>query len=229
MKYSHILPFLVYFSFGIFPILSMPTITSTPSDINVETQNSAGIRLPNTTIDAFLKSFSAVDIQSNRPLAVTPDNSGTFPIGVTNVTFTAAADSSGDIAKFSANVTVFMSNITTPLDIKVDAQSAAGTPATDAKIKTFLNSVTAVDSGNGDDLKVTPAPGTPTTFPFGVTKVFFDAETDSRGIAPRSAANVTVIDSTPPELIVPFEPKKVSYNPKWRKKLITMTGLSFQE
>ena len=92
--------------------------------------------------------------------------------------------------------------VTAPADITVEAESADGTPATNAVIEAFLQGATAVHEEEVS-FPVT-AVGLPEVFPLGTTAVTFSA-TDAASNIGTAQATVTVLDATPPALIGPAD------------------------
>ena len=92
--------------------------------------------------------------------------------------------------------------VTAPADLTVEAESSAGTPATNAAIAAFLEAGTAQDE-LGVTVPVT-AVSPSELFPLGSTPVTFSA-TDSESNTGTAQATVTVVDTTPPALIVPAD------------------------
>jgi len=89
--------------------------------------------------------------------------------------------------------------VTPPAAITVPAQNAGGTFASHPLIEAFLNGATALDNVDG----VLEAFGeTPILFPLGETVFVFSA-TDAAGNTGTATARVTVVDLSPPSIVVP--------------------------
>lgn len=89
--------------------------------------------------------------------------------------------------------------IIAPAAITVAATDASGTLAIEASITEFLEAVTATDGLNGTLVVTNDAPS---VFPVGTTKVTFTA-TDSAGNLITAFTLVTVVDLSPPLLVLP--------------------------
>jgi hypothetical protein len=91
--------------------------------------------------------------------------------------------------------------ITCPAPVHVEQAGASGTPATHATIAAFLSGATATDDTD-------PAPvitnNAPAMFPPGTTPVIFRA-TDASGNHAECTSNVTVLDTTPPQIAVKLD------------------------
>ena len=88
--------------------------------------------------------------------------------------------------------------VSVPADITVDAESASGTPASDAAIAAFLQAATATDATDGS---VSVTNDSPDTFSVGATVVTFSAA-DSLGNVGTNTATVTVEDQSPPVITI---------------------------
>ncbi|MEL7451190.1 MAG: Ig-like domain-containing protein, partial [Pseudomonadota bacterium] len=88
-----------------------------------------------------------------------------------------------------------------PGPVTVNAQSAAGTPASDLAIDTLLNAPQASDDRDGP---VPVSNDAPTLFPLGTTPVTF-AATDASGNRAELVVDITVADLAPPLLTVPAD------------------------
>ena len=88
--------------------------------------------------------------------------------------------------------------VTAPADIRVEAKSPTGTPATNPAIAAFLTGASAVDDEDG----VPVTTKAPSVFPLGPTVVTFSA-TDSAGNAGTAQTTVAVVDTTPPDVTAP--------------------------
>jgi hypothetical protein len=137
-------------------------------------------------------------------ITCTRQSGSTFQLGATIVTCTAT-DSQGKLGGASFTITVVDTTapvLTAPADLKV--QSETSLPATDPRIKAFLEAATATDIVDTGPEITTNAP---TTFPVGTTTVVFTAEDDS-GNRSEDSAVLTVtpdpvgaqpgVDTTPP-------------------------------
>jgi trimeric autotransporter adhesin len=178
-----------------------PVVTA-PADITVEATSAAGTPASNTAITNFLAGLGAVDSVDPAP-TLSHDGLTIFPLGVTVVTFTYT-DASGNTGSNTATVTIVDTTapvVTAPTDITVEAQSAAGTPASNTEITTFLVSSSAIDAV---DSIPTLTHDAPVTFPLGVTIVTF-IHTDATGNAGSDTATVTIVDTTAPVVTAPTD------------------------
>ncbi len=165
-------------------------IVTAPSNLIVEGPGTA-------EIDTFLNDATVIDIADPSPV-LSHDAPAQFPLGDTLVAFTFT-DASGNTGSASATVTITDSTnpvVTAPSDIIIEAESAAGTPATNTTITSFL-----LDSSATDNVDSAPvlSHDSPVTFPLGDTAVTF-TYTDEAGNSSASSALVTVRDTTPPEI-----------------------------
>jgi hypothetical protein len=120
----------------------------------------------------------ASDISCNRP------SGATFPLGTTLVTC-SATDSQGNVGGASFTITVVDTTppvLTAPANLAI--QSTTALPASDPRVKAFLESATATDIADLSPEITTNAPG---TFPVGNTTVVFTAEDDAGNRAEKSA------------------------------------------
>ena len=168
-----------------------PTLT-VPGDQNVETENPGG--------KAVTYSVTAFDIVSG---SLTPNcnhNSGDiFPIGTTAVHCTAT-DGAGKSSSGDFNVTVALVDHAPPVlsgygDKTVEANGPAGSVVN-------FPTPTAVDALDGPIAAVFCAPPSASVFPLGTTAVDCSA-TDNHGNTGHATFNVTVTDTTAPNLIIP--------------------------
>ncbi|MBA3735751.1 MAG: HYR domain-containing protein [Actinobacteria bacterium] len=168
-----------------------PTLT-VPSNQRVETENPGGV--------AVTYSASASDIVDGTiSPSCSPASGTTFAIGTTPVHCTAT-DRHGNASSGDFNVTVTLADHTPPVlsnyaDKTVEANGPGGSVVN-------YSTPTAVDALDGPIGVVSCAPGSGTTFPLGTTAVNCSA-TDSHGNVGHASFNVTVEDTTGPNLIVP--------------------------
>jgi trimeric autotransporter adhesin len=186
-----------------------PVVTA-PTDITVEAASADGTAASNTAITTFLAGSSAIDTVDPAPV-FSHDGLTVFPLGATVVTFTYT-DTDGNVGTDTAIVTIVDTTspiVTAPTDITVEAESAAGTSASNAAITSFLTDSSALDAVN-------PFPSFShdglTTFPLGITDVTF-TYTDAAGNAGTDIATVTVVDTTAPVItLVGNNPLTVDLN-----------------
>jgi len=133
------------------------------------------------------------------------DASGVYPLGTTQVTFTAA-DASGNTASCSVPVSVQDTTppvLSCPQFETAECTSPAGTSIHIAATATDLCSPTAVQILNDRSLGGADASG---TYPLGATPVTFTA-TDASGNVATCGTNLTVQDITSPQLALALSPK----------------------
>jgi len=161
-----------------------PTLTC-PADITVEQQDAAG-----TSVEF---AATAQDDQDPAPAVVCDPPSGTvFPLGTTIVACTAT-DAAGNRAEGSFRVTVADTTppvLVPPEDLRVEQTSPGGTPVD-------LGEAAALDRC---DAAVAITNDAPALFPQGTTLVTWRA-VDASGNAATATQRVTVVDTTPPQLL----------------------------
>ena len=171
------------------PADSTPPVIAAPADIATEATGPAGA----------VVSFAATandDVDGPVSVLADPASGSTFPLGTTVVDL-GAADSAGNIATASFNVTVKDTTppvITAPADVTAEATSAAGATVTYA-----LPGAEDIVSGN---VAVAASQASGSTFSLGATSVGLTA-TDAAGNTATASFTVTVVDTTAPELSVP--------------------------
>ncbi len=167
---------------------------TTPPDVTCPADTTAECTSPAGATVVF--SVSATDLCDTNPSVVcVPPSGSTFPPGTTTVNCTAT-DSSGNSAMCSFDVTVEDTtdpDITCPADLTEECTSPAGA------VVTFSPSVTDLCDPNPS---VVCVPESGSTFAFGTTIVTCTA-TDASGNSAQCAFNVTVEDTTPPDLACP--------------------------
>ena len=176
-----------------------PVITA-PASIIVAATDADGAAASDAAIAAFLSGASATD-NVDESSAVTNDGLAVFPLGETEVTF-SATDAAGNIGSASATVTVTDQTapvITAPADGTIAATDASGTAATDAAVVAWIESAVATDNV---DSNLTIINDAPETLPLGATVVTFTV-TDAAGNTSSAAATATVADTTAPEITAP--------------------------
>jgi len=164
-----------------------PPVLTVPAAVSAEQTSRAG-----TPVD--IGQATATDICDANP-AIASNAPAVFPLGATTVTWTAT-DASGNRATGTQEVTVVDTtppDLTVPADIRQEQTSLAGTE------KVNLGTATATDICDAD---VAITNNAPATFPLGTTVVKWTA-TDDSGNKATGAQRVTVVDTTPPTLVVP--------------------------
>jgi hypothetical protein len=175
-----------------------PTVT-VPASKTVEANGPTGALVTYespTAVDAV--DGPIPNVNCNRP------SGSNFQLGVTLVTCTAT-DSTNHTGGASFTITVADTTppvLTIPANLAI--QSSSSIPATDSRIKSFLDGATATDIVDASPAITTNAPS---SFPLGTTTVVFTAKDDAGNKAEKSAV-VTVttgpvepqpdLDTTPP-------------------------------
>ncbi|MBL4826187.1 MAG: HYR domain-containing protein, partial [Spongiibacteraceae bacterium] len=176
-----------------------PVIT-TPVNLAITIDSGTTIPASNTAIAAFLAGATAVD-DVDGALTVTHDAPGTFPLGVTPVSF-SATDSAGNIGTTIATVSVSDAGspvITVPADLILTVDTVNSLAASNSSIAGFLAAATALDDIDGS---VSVTNNAPAVFPVGETIVTFSA-LDSANNLGRATASVTLVDTGAPVITVP--------------------------
>lgn len=161
-------------------------VLNLPSDITATATSASGV------IVSYV--VTATDLVSDPPIvSCSPLSGAIYPIGTTQVNCTAM-DQIGNTSTGSFNITVQGKPVLTlPADITAEATSPLGAAVT--------FTATAVDPVDGV-VPVTCTPASGSTFPLGTTVVSCTA-TNSLHLSTTGTFNVTVVDTTPPTLILP--------------------------
>ncbi len=174
--------------------------------VTVEDNQAPTLSLPaNITVEADSTSGKTVTYSATATDAVagpvtptcTPPSGSNFGIGTTTVTC-SATDGHNDPASGTFTITVTDSSgpvLSGYANKTVEANGPGGSVVN-------YPAVSATDSIDGPIASVSCAPASGTTFPLGTTAINCSA-TDSHGNTGNAAFNVTVADTTPPNLIVP--------------------------
>jgi hypothetical protein len=123
-------------------------------------------------------------VGGNLPVTCVPPSGSTFPLGTTVVTC-SASDGSGNVGRASLQISVVDTTppvLTVPKNLAI--QSTTALPATDSRIKAFVEGATATDIVDG---KPTITTNAPSTFPLGTTTVTFTAVDDDDNETQKSA------------------------------------------
>jgi len=119
--------------------------------------------------------------------------------GTVTVTAVGSTDLETNTVTSSVNKDTTGPAVSVPASITVDADSADGTPASNAAIAAFLGEATAADATDGSVAVTNDAPA---VFPVGATTVTFSAS-DVLGNVGSNTAIVTVEDQSPPVINAP--------------------------
>ena len=171
---------------------------TTPPDLTVPGDFSVNTSSPSGTAVSYAASANDNLDGAIAPVCA-PASGSTFPVGATTVTCTAT-DAHGNTAQKSFTVTVVLVDTTPPSfsnvpgHIRREADGPAGSVVTYA-------APTAVDSLDGP-VPVSCAPASGATFRLGTTTVTCTA-TDAHGNTATATFEVTIVDTTPPRLVVP--------------------------
>src|SRR5205085_9056765 len=122
-----------------------------------------------------------------------------FPVGTTTVTCTAK-DAHGNSSQATFKVTVVLVDVTPPAFSSVPGAMKREADGPKGSVVTYT-APTAVDNVDGP-VPVTCSPLSGKLFPLGVTKVHCSA-TDAHGNTGTAVFEVTVVDTTPPRLLLP--------------------------
>lgn len=176
-------------SFNVTVVDTTPPVLTLPADMTVNTPDASG------AVVNF--SASAIDsVDGLVPVICLPASGSLFTIGTTTVNCTAA-DSHTNTTSGNFNVTVTIVDTTPPVwnvpsDFSVEATGPAGAVVTYA--------ASATDPGGVSSQSCSPASGA--TFALGTTTVNCTAM-DTHGNTGTASFNVTVVDTTPPALMLP--------------------------
>jgi len=206
-------------------IANRPPTANAGTDQTVEATSPAGtvVTLNGTSSsdpddDTLTFSWSAPGIVFDDPTSSTP--SATFPLGSTTVTLVVndgTVDSEPDTVTITVEDTT-PPTLTVPVDITVECDTVGGTEISNPGIQAFLNSATATDIVDPAPTITNNAPG---FCPLGDTVVTFTA-TDFSGNSTSASSTITVVDTTPPMLIVTADQTSL-WPPNGKYQLITLS------
>ena len=169
-----------------------PAIEGTPSDFQLEAEGSAGATGTYT-------SPSAADIVDGEvAVTCTPPSGSSFALDETTTVNCSAADAAGNTA--TSSFTVHVSDGTAPaLSLPSDITEEAAGPS--GAVVTFAPTASDLVDGIVD---VTCLPPSGSTFGLDTTAVQCSA-TDAHGNSAAGSFNVTVVDTTAPDLTMPAD------------------------
>ncbi|MBI3843626.1 MAG: HYR domain-containing protein, partial [Planctomycetes bacterium] len=174
--------------FNVTVVDTTPPAITCPADMNRVCTGPDGKAITFTT--------TATDLCDPSPTIVcVPPSGSTFPIGTTQVCCTAT-DHSNNSSQCCFNITIFDNrppSITCPPDITAECTRPAGKPVT--------FTVTATDTCDPDPTIVCNPPSG-SNFPQGTTQVCCTA-TDHNNNSAQCCFNVTIVDTTAPEITCP--------------------------
>jgi hypothetical protein len=176
-------------------------VVSVPADITVDAESASGTPASDAAIAAFLQAATASDA-TDGSVSVTNDAPGTFPVGATIVTF-SAADSLGNVGSNTATVTIEDQSppVITIENATIAATDADGTAKTNAAVAEWLESASSTDNVDGTVTQGITNDA-PDVFPLGSTTVTFTA-TDSSDLTATAEAVLTITDLTAPVVTAP--------------------------
>lgn len=172
------------------PDTTAPALTDMPADTTVEATSPDG-----ATVD-YTAPAATDDVDPEPTVTCDPPSGSVFALGTTTVTCTAQ-DSSGNTSSDTFDATVL--DTTGPaLDGLPDDTTAEATSSEGATVEFSLP--TASDTVDVDP-SVLCDPPSGSTFPLGTTTVTCTA-TDTTGNSTTGSFDVTVVDTTPPPLVL---------------------------
>lgn len=147
--------------------------------------------------DTITYAWAATGVVFDDPTSATP--TGGFPDGTTVVTLTVSDGIQEDMSTVSITVVdTTPPDITCPAPITVECSSHCGTADDDIQFDGWFDTASAVDVCDPNPVITDDHPD---CFPLGITPVTFTA-TDGDGNSSECIVNVTVEDTTPPEITV---------------------------
>lgn len=178
-----------------------PEIT-VPANITAEAMSPAG-----AVVSYGVSATNDATIVCSQP------SGSTFPLGVTTVNCTATNAGGSDTDSFTVTVVDTRPPVLMLEDVTAEATSASG-----AEVVYVATATDLVDTDV--DVQCTPASGS--TFALGTTVVSCTA-TDDSGNSATDSFNVTVVDSTPPQILSVEANPNVLWPPNHKMANITVT------
>jgi hypothetical protein len=178
-----------------------------PADITAEATSSAGAMVT-----------FVVTATNDATIVCTPPSGSTFALGETTVSCTATNAGGDDTGTFKVTVVdTTAPELDLPADITAEATSSAGADVTFTATATDL-----VDSSV--NVQCTPASGS--TFALGTTTVSCEA-TDDSGNSSSDSFTVTVVDSTPPQILSVEATPNTLWPPNHQMVNVAVTVVAF--
>ena len=184
-----------------------PPVIAPPTPLLLECDGPAGIPVSDPRVQAWLAEASATDACG--PVAVDDDLIDTLlpgcAPGTTRVVTFSSVDDCGNAASIESTITVVDTTppeLSVPTDLVLECNSPGGVPLDDPQVQAWLAAASASDVCGS----AVVAHDAPPLLPSGcapdgaVTLVSFTA-TDDCGLTTVLGSTITVVDSTPPEVL----------------------------
>ena len=176
------------------PDTSAPVI-SAPDSISVAAQSSAGTSANSAVISDFLNAVSALD-NVDGTVAVSNDAPALFPLGLTNVTFSASDRAGNNAQQVTRTVTVF--------DADAPVINLNGSSAIDHMYGLAYTDMGAVAEDAVDGSVTVTTEGSVDVNTVGIYSLIYSAVDTEGNVALQVTRTVTVITSIIPESVEPF-------------------------
>ncbi|MDX6408467.1 MAG: hypothetical protein QOE13_1538 [Gaiellaceae bacterium] len=171
-----------------------PVLSGVPANISQDTESQSGHTV------TFAAPTASDNIDGTLPVSCNPPSNSKFPLGATTVTC-SATDARGNKQEASFTVTLTLIDVTGPVFTGVSPDRSVEANGPKGSIVNFTTP-TATDNVDGPIAGVNCSPASGSVFPLGTTAVTCSTS-DSRGNQSAATFNVTVADTTAPNLIVP--------------------------
>lgn len=178
---------------------STPPVLTCPADRPVQCSAHTGVPLADPQLSSFFSAAAAVDACDDSP-SMTNNAPALFPLGPTDVTFTAR-DRSLNASQCTARVTVvdtIAPAIACPAPAVVECTGPSGISAADPQLAPFFAAAAASDACDASPALANDAPA---ALPIGTTPITFTAR-DASGNAQLCTSSVRVADTVPPQITV---------------------------